>query len=97
MGASPNRETLLAEKDCRRSKLTSNKGQKPNKKMAIANAIKKGSSVYIYDEKGRQLGIVPAGGGELHGFTSGSVSIRRGSSIYIYDEKGRQTGTTPAR
>ena len=64
--------------------------------MAIANAVQRGTFVYIYDELGRQIGIVPAADG-LHGFTSGSVSIRQGSIIYIYDEKGRQTGTTPAR
>jgi len=63
--------------------------------MAIANAIQKGSSVYIYDEKGHQLGVISVGDG-LYGFTSGSVSIRRGSSIYMYDEKGRQTGVTSA-
>ncbi len=66
--------------------------------MAIANAIQKGSVVYIYDEKGRQLGTVTAGDG-LQGFTSGSVSVRRGPTIYIYDEKGRQTGviSVPSR
>jgi len=63
--------------------------------MAIANAVQKGSTVYIYDEKGRPLGSVSAGDG-LYGFTSGSVSIRRGSTIYIYDEKGRPTGSTSA-
>lgn len=64
--------------------------------MTIANATKKGNRVIIYDEKGHQLGSVPAGDG-LHGFTSGSVSIRRGARIIIYDEKGHQTGSTPAR
>lgn len=64
--------------------------------MAIANAVQRGTIVYIYDEKGRQVGTVSAGDG-LHGFTSGSISIRRGTMIYIYDEKGRQTGTTSAR
>jgi hypothetical protein len=63
--------------------------------MAIANAIQKGSYIYIYDEKGRQLAYVSAGDG-LHGFTSGSVSVRRGSYIYMYDEKGRQTGYVSA-
>jgi hypothetical protein len=29
--------------------------------MAIGNAIQKGSFVYVYDEKGRQLGCIPAG------------------------------------
>jgi hypothetical protein len=63
--------------------------------MAIANAVQKGSTVYIYDEKGNQIGSISAGDG-LHGFTSGSVSIRRGSTIYIYDERGTQTGSTSA-
>jgi hypothetical protein len=55
--------------------------------MAIANAVQRGSSVYVYDEKGRQLTVLS---GELHGYTGSSVSIKRGSSIYTYDERGRQ-------
>lgn len=66
--------------------------------MAIANAVQRNGFVYIYDEKGSQIGTIGASGSDaLHGFTSGSVSIRRGPWIYIYDEKGRQTGTTPAK
>lgn len=68
--------------------------------MAIGNAVQKGSSVYIYDEKGRQIGVVSAGGKPpdgLVGFTSSTVSVRKGSSIYIYNEKGRQTGVVAAR
>lgn len=64
--------------------------------MAIGNAVQKGSTVFIYDEKGRQIGVVSAYDG-LHGFTSTTVSIRRASSIVMYDEKGRQTGITSAR
>ncbi len=64
--------------------------------MPIGSAVQRGSMVYIYDEKGRQIGSVTAGDG-LQGYTSGSVSVKRGSMIYIYDEKGRQTGSTPAR
>jgi hypothetical protein len=63
--------------------------------MAIANAIQKGSSVFIYDEKGRQTGSVAVKDG-LYGFTSASVSIRSGSTIFMYDEKGRQTGSVAA-
>lgn len=75
-----------------------NRGQSPTEKttMAIANAVQKGNTVYIYDEKGHQIGCVSAGDG-LHGFTSGSVSIRRGNTIYIYNEKGNQTGCVSAR
>lgn len=61
--------------------------------MAIANAIPKGSSVYVYDEHGRQIFSISSGTGPnngLHGFTSSTVSVRRGSSIYTYDEQGRQ-------
>lgn len=68
--------------------------------MAIANAIQKGSFVYIYDEKGRQLACVGAGsqkGDGLTGYTSSTVNIRKGSFIYSYDEKGRQTGCVGAR
>ena len=68
--------------------------------MAIGSAVQRGSSVYIYDEKGRQLGVVSAGSGPndgLKGYTGSTVSVRRGNSIYIYDERGRQKGVTPAR
>lgn len=68
--------------------------------MAIGSAVQKGAFVYIYDEKGKQIGTVPAGSGKddgLKGYTATTVSVRRGAFIYIYDEKGRQKGTTPAR
>ena len=68
--------------------------------MAIGNAVQRGSTIYIYDEKGYQTGTVSAGSGphdRMHGYTGGSVSVRRGSTIYIYDERGRQTGSTAAR
>ena len=64
--------------------------------MPIGSAVQRGSTVYIYDEKGRQIGSVPAGDG-LQGYASGSVSVKSGSRIIIYDEKGRQTGSAPAR
>ncbi|MBX3741271.1 MAG: hypothetical protein KF712_09795 [Akkermansiaceae bacterium] len=68
--------------------------------MAIANALKKGSSIFVYDEKGRQLFTLPAGSGPndgLTGYTSATVSIRRGSSIFTYNDKGRQTSVISAR
>lgn len=67
--------------------------------MAIGNAVQRGASVYIYDEKGRQIGSVSAGSGAqdgLKGYTSSTVNIRRGSAIYTYDERGRQLSATPA-
>lgn len=74
--------------------------QQKRETMAIGNAVQKGSLVYIYDEKGKQLATVPAGSGKddgLKGYTSTTVNVRKGSLIYTYDEKGRQKSTTPAR
>lgn len=68
--------------------------------MAIGNAVQKGSLVYIYDEKGKQLATVSAGSGKddgLKGYTSTTVNVRKGSLIYTYDEKGHQKSTTTAR
>jgi hypothetical protein len=59
----------------------------------IANAVKRGSSVYVYNEKGQQIFSKNAGAGKndgLVGYTSKTVSIRRGNTIYTYDDRGRQ-------
>lgn len=68
--------------------------------MAIGSAVEKGSTVYVYDERGRQLfarsrGSQPTDG--LKGYTSGTASIRRGSTVFTYDDKGRQVSSTSAR
>ena len=68
--------------------------------MAIANAIQRGPSVLVYDEKGRQIFTVSAGSGPgdgLKGYTNSTVNVQRGPTIYTYDEKGHQIGTTSAR
>ncbi len=68
--------------------------------MAIASAVERSGTVYIYDESGRQTTCVPGGsqpGDGLQGYTSRTVSVRHGSSVYIYDEEGRQINTVPAR
>ena len=54
--------------------------------MAIANAVQRGSTVHVYDKRGRFLF---SQSGELHGFTGATVAIRRGNVIYVYDERGR--------
>ena len=64
--------------------------------MAIGTAVQRGSFVYVYDEKGRQLATVSAGDG-LQGYTGTIVSVRRGGFIHTYDERGRQVSTTSAR
>lgn len=68
--------------------------------MAIGNAVQRGRMVYIYDEKGRQIGSIPAGTRAkdgLKGHTNTTVNVQRGSMIYTYDEKGRQIASTTAR
>ena len=69
--------------------------QKGEEKM-IGSAVERSGFVYIYDEKGRQTGCVPAKKG-LVGYGGNSVTVTDGAFNYIYDEKGRQTGCVPAR
>ena len=67
--------------------------------MAIANAVQRGSTVYVYDEKGRNIFTQFAGSGPndgLKGYTGNSVNIQRGNTIYTYNDKGRNTNTTYA-
>ena len=68
--------------------------------MAIANAVQRGSFVYVYDERNRQIFTVPAGNGAsdgLKGYTGASVNVRRRNFIYTYDDRGRQMSSSPAR
>jgi hypothetical protein len=68
--------------------------------MAIATAIKRGSSVYVYDEKGRLMLTLTAGNKPedgVTGYTSTTVSVRREGSIYTYDDKGRHISSHSVR
>lgn len=68
--------------------------------MAIGNAVQRGSFIYVYDEKGRQIATIPAGSGAndgLTGYTSSRVNVRRNSFIYTFNEKGQQIAMAPAR
>lgn len=68
--------------------------------MAIATAVQRGSSIYVYDEKGSLMFQRPSGSGPkdgLQGYTSSTVSIRTGSSIYVYDDKGSYLRTIAAQ
>lgn len=58
--------------------------------MAIGMAQQKGNYVYVYDERNHQLW---SQSGDLHGYTSGTVTIKRGNTLYMYDERGHQTGS----
>jgi hypothetical protein len=67
--------------------------------MAIGSAVRRGSLVYVYDEKGRRLTSLLAGQGPkdgLQGYTSSRVSVRRGSLMHTYDERGRRLSSTLA-
>lgn len=55
--------------------------------MSIMLAQERGSFVYVYDENNRHLFTKS---GELHGYTSNSVTVKRGSVLYTYNEKGLQ-------
>jgi hypothetical protein len=64
--------------------------------MPIGSAIERGSTIYVYDERGRTLftkskGSRPTDG--LQGYTGSTVSVRSGSTVYTYDEKGRTLNT----
>ncbi len=68
--------------------------------MPIASAIQRGSAVYVYDEKNRNIfsktiSTKPKDG--LVGYTGNSVSIRTGDLITTYDATGRQISAQQAR
>lgn len=68
--------------------------------MPIATAIQRGSAVYVYDEKNRNLfsktiGVKPQDG--LVGYTANSVSVRVGNLVTTYDATGRQIGAHSVR
>lgn len=62
--------------------------------MMITTAIQKGSIVYVYGDGNRQLFNKT---GELHGYTSSTVSIRKGNVVYTYNERGSQVGSSTTR
>lgn len=67
--------------------------------MTIGAVVQRGSSVYVYSERGSILCVLMADGrpGQgLMGYTSTTVSIRRGSTLYIYSEKGSLISAVPA-
>lgn len=52
----------------------------------IGTVIKRGSSICVYDEKGRTLCVKT--NGEIMGYTGTTFSVKKGNSIYVYNEKG---------
>ena len=58
--------------------------------MPIGMAQQQGNMVRVFDEKNRHLF---SKSGELHGYTSTTVTVKEGSSLRMYDEKGRHVGS----
>ena len=66
--------------------------------MTIGNVIVRGHTIFVYDEKGKQLTAKIFGSGPddgLQGYTSTTFSMRQGNTIFTYDEKGRQNFAKP--
>lgn len=51
----------------------------------IVTAVQKGKLVYVYGAGNR---VLFSQYGELHGYTSSSVSVKKGNLIYTYNERG---------
>lgn len=51
----------------------------------IVTAVQKGNIVYVYGTGNR---VLFSQSGELHGYTSSSVSVKKGNMIYTYNERG---------
>lgn len=58
--------------------------------MAIGMAQQKGDWVYVYDENNHYLWSRT---GELHGYTSSTVTIKQSGWLFMYNEKNIQTGS----
>ena len=66
---------------------------------SIANAVRRGGFIHIYDERGSAIGCIPCGLGPddgLVGYTSHTVNVRRGDLIFTYDERGSSLGSVCA-
>lgn len=71
--------------------------------MAIAYAKKATGTIYIYDEKGKQLGAISnASKFEIQGTTATTVTVLDNYSsntkwIRVFDEKGKQLSSKTVR
>ncbi len=51
----------------------------------IAYAEQRGSSVYVYNDRGS---LMWTNSGELQSYTASTVVIRKGASTFVYGERG---------
>ena len=57
----------------------------------IGSVIKRGNTIYVYDERGKLL--CTKSGGDVMGYTGTSFSVKRNHTVYVYDEKGKTLST----
>lgn len=61
--------------------------------MAIGTVIRRIGGTFVYDERGRQAGIIPVlPSDELRGYAGSTVGVERAGSVFIYNERGQQVG-----
>lgn len=58
--------------------------------MAIADVQEKGSWIYVYDEKNKEISHMSASNRQVLGVASDFFVVIQGSWIYIYDEKCKE-------
>jgi hypothetical protein len=64
--------------------------------MAIGTVIRRTGGIFVYDERGRQTGIISVPpSDELQGYTGSTVGVQRAGSVFIYNERGQQVGVAP--
>lgn len=68
--------------------------QRPEQDEEIGVAIKRGTTVFVYGNKGDVL--CTKAGDEVIGYTCKTFAIRRGKTIYVYDSAGKQMYTRPS-
>ena len=68
--------------------------QRPEHDNTIELAIKRGTTVFVYGNKGDVL--CTKTGDEVIGYTCKTFAIRRGKTVYVYDSAGKQMYTRPS-
>lgn len=67
--------------------------QHPEQDNTIGVAIKRGTTVFVYGNKGDVL--CTKTGDEVIGYTCKTFAIRQGQTVHVYDSKGKQLYTIP--
>lgn len=65
----------------------------------IATVVERGSTIYVYNEKGTIITTLTRGTGPkdgLQGYTQNTISVRRSGTIYVYNPNGSIINTITA-